>query len=141
MSSIKIIPGVGAGIAFGTRRSNMISKDLLGAPSDTYRLKNGIILDRYEYPNGKILNLMYSDGILISIGITGYGTSLFGNDFFRESKNLIIKFFKKYDPEDDLGDVLIKDLGLKFRIGLGTNRCYEIVVFNNKNKLLIDSSL
>ena len=138
---LEIVPGVGAGIAFGTRRSNMISKDLLGKPNRTYRFQNGIILDRYEYPNGKTFSLMYGDGILISIGIAGYGTSLFGKDFFRESKNSIVKFFKKYDPEDDFGDVLIKDLGLKFRIGLGTNRCYEIVVFNTKNRILTSSSI
>lgn len=138
---LKIVPGVGAGISFGTKRSNMISEDLLGTPSNTYRIQNGIILDRYDYPNGKTLNLMYVDGLLVSIGITGYGTSLFGKDFFRESRDSIIKFFKRNDPEDDFGDVLIRDLGLKFRIGLGTNKCYEIVVFNNKNKLLNSNSI
>ena len=119
---LRIVPREGiSGVNFGDRRSDLL--DRLGNPQDTSRKPGGTVEDMYVV-GSRVLFLSYDSGKLISIGLSGSDTDLDGWDYYGKTYEFIDRRFMKYDPQDVEGDLLVKDLGLKF--SMVRDRCYMI---------------
>nr|DAT14440.1 MAG TPA: CAP-associated protein [Bacteriophage sp.] len=119
---LKLIPWKGiSGIRFGDGRKKLI--EMIGEPTETSRRRGGIVEDSY-LRGPRAIFISYDGGKVVSIGFSGSDTDLDGWDYYGKTYEFIDRRFMRYDPQDVEGDLLVKDLGLKF--SMVRDRCYMI---------------